>query len=690
MASAGDVNGDGVDDVIVGAKGADTTYRDSGAAYVVFGRADGVFPADLNLSALDGSFVVFGRDTATDGAFAADLDLADLDGSNGFRISGSGSGVGKSGWSVASAGDVNGDGVDDLIIGVDAWHGSPGAAYVVFGKDTAADGAFAADLEITGLDGTTGFRLTGVTDGDDAGWSVASAGDVNGDGIADMIVGAPWADPNGNASGASYVVFGRDTATAGGFAASLSLGALNGTNGFRIVGAASDDRSGVSVASAGDVNGDGVDDLIVGAMYADTGGSGSGTSYVVFGRNTAAAGAFAANLNLATLDGTNGFRLDGGAPYDISGFSVAAAGDVNGDGLDDLIIGAKYAATANGPRSGASYVVFGQRNEVKFVGAAGNDTRSGGFANDTLSGLGGNDVLYGLGGDDALDGGDLSDLLYGGGGADDLVGGGGGDILNGDEGADQLTGNDGADKLVGGDGADQLFGGNGNDRMGGEADIDTLEGGSGNDLLDGGLGADIMSGGSENDVYVVDHLGDQTIELAGEGYDLVRSFVDGWVLAANVEALELQGTGDLDGTGNGEANNLQGNGGANVLSGLAGVDTINGNDGDDVIIGGQNSDLLRGGLGADTFRVEHAFSGALETDQIYDFSTAEGDRMDFSGAYAGTIARVASFTHHAGEMTLTFAAGSTTVRLDIDGNGTAEYQVRINGDVTGDWGGWAL
>jgi hypothetical protein len=90
------------------------------------------------------------------------------------------------------------------------------------------------------------------------------------------------------------------------------------------------------VSSAGDVNGDGFDDLIVGAYGADPNGSNSGSSYVVFGKS----GGFAATINLSTLDGTNGFRLDGVAADDRSGFSVSSAGDVNGDGFDDLIVGA--------------------------------------------------------------------------------------------------------------------------------------------------------------------------------------------------------------------------------------------------------------------------------------------------------------------------------------------------------------
>src|SRR5262245_63582651 len=131
---------------------------------------------------------------------------------------------------------------------------------------------FPPNIDLSSLDGTTGFKLSGAA-GDNSGISVASAGDVNGDGFADVIVGAWVADPHGSASGASYVVFGK----ASGFAANTDLSSLDGTSGFKLSGAAAADYSGQSVASAGDVNGDGFADLIVGALYADPHG---GTTHV--------------------------------------------------------------------------------------------------------------------------------------------------------------------------------------------------------------------------------------------------------------------------------------------------------------------------------------------------------------------------------------------------------------------------
>ncbi|SON55493.1 Hemolysin, plasmid [Hartmannibacter diazotrophicus] len=282
-------------------------------------------------------------------------------GNGGFKIIGE-EPRDEAGSTVANAGDINGDGYADLLITARGPYYDDAfvtKVYVVFGGDDLSPAGGTIELADIAA-GNGGFEIVGGTASDQYGESVASAGDVNGDGFDDMIIGAPRADDGGQNSGAAYVVFGADgLSPAGG---SIDLADISaGIGGFKIIGANMNDAAGQSVASAGDINGDGIDDLIIGATGESSGGAGAGGAFVVYGADgLSPAGGIIDLDNVAA--GTGGFKIIGENTWDNAGTSVAWAGDVNNDGIDDVIIGATQTAPGGVENSGAAYVVYGQQD----------------------------------------------------------------------------------------------------------------------------------------------------------------------------------------------------------------------------------------------------------------------------------------------------------------------------------------
>ncbi|UAJ74007.1 FG-GAP repeat protein [Synechocystis sp. PCC 7339] len=417
IAPAGDINGDGTDDFLVGAPAKNSG---NGAVYVIYGDSIvGIRDQGLSLDSLDGSngVIIQGASQSLLGTAMAAADL-DGDGLNdlvlgapqnsvqnlagkvyilrGSDVNGGQSAIDLStalvlesnqagngaGFKTAIA-DVTGDGVADVIVSAPAIN----TVYVVYGSTIKNALGNTTSLNLDNL-GSGGFVLNTGTGQIGTGLGVA---DINGDGVSDLLLGAPQANPvdySGSEDadskppafgGQVYVAFGGT-----GLSGSLNLNQLNGSNGLILNGQAfynpsnvdggtpTDpnlqpdftiaDNAGTNVVNAGDINNDGFDDFIVSAANSAANGiNGLGRAYVVFGK----ASGWDNAIDLQNLDGTDGFIING--IYDTTqnvggnaGYSISAVGDINNDLFDDFIISAPTLGT-NGPSSatGQSYLILG-------------------------------------------------------------------------------------------------------------------------------------------------------------------------------------------------------------------------------------------------------------------------------------------------------------------------------------------
>lgn len=383
---AGDVNGDNLEDILVGAgvggirvifgptRGNNGVLNgqqlDGNSGFVVLnddefdsvlagiGDINGDGIDDIAVGSLTGTRIIYGAD----GGFSRTFDIASLDGSNGFVF-------GSAATDLKRAGDVNGDGLPDFIVG--NANASPngltgaGVSYVIFGSRSARP----ATVSPASLDGSNGFAIIGVSAEDRSGRYVAGAGDFNNDGFADVLIGAPYQTTDGKAeAGAAYLVLGGDE-----FPAALSLADLDGGNGLIFKGSDIQDVAGAAVGAIGDLNHDGIDDIAIGAPSKGPFGVPSdypGEVYVLFGGNFSGVD----TVVEADLNGINGLVIrgirggvipieEGQAIWgDMAGADVDTAGDINGDGIDDLLIGAPH-TIINPQRKGVgqAYFVFGSQ-----------------------------------------------------------------------------------------------------------------------------------------------------------------------------------------------------------------------------------------------------------------------------------------------------------------------------------------
>ncbi len=320
-AAAGDVNGDGIADIVVTAPSARGSSSNTGQGFVIFGSSTPPATFDPNT----------------------------LNGSNGFSISSTDfMSTTPDGDSVA-VGDLNHDGFADVAMGSRTAFpnglSDAGTVFVVFGHAA----PFAPEIQVSGFNGSNGFAIEAAHAGSFAGTSLSFVSDFNGDGHPDLVIGAP-ATPSGFINGAGYVVFGTTS-----FPPHFDLGSLDGTNGVKLVSAVPSDATGTSVAGVADLNGDGLAEVVLGAPSADVGFADAGGGYVVYGSRLP----IPPVIDLSTLNGATGFYMQGAAGSDAAGTAIASAGDQNRDRLHDLLISSPFADVNGSVNVGQVYMLFG-------------------------------------------------------------------------------------------------------------------------------------------------------------------------------------------------------------------------------------------------------------------------------------------------------------------------------------------
>ena len=700
--------GDG-DDVLLGGDGGDDFIAAGGAD-----RLDGRGGSD-SLQGGDGADTItagLGVDTVVGGLgldrLVIDYAAATAAISSGAYAPTAGGGFSGSLANPTDGADVVFSGIEDFHIfsgsGADTLVGADGADLLSSGAgvdsltggagDDTLDGGHGNDTLVGGLDVDTasfaslGFRVTASLSG---GTAVAAGGGGTDQlsGIENLI-GTAFNDSLTGDGGANHIQGGDGADTIDGGAGNDTLTGAGGSDTASYASAG----AGVTVALVAGVQNTGGAGSDLLAAFEHLSGSGFADALTGDdGANSVLGGAGEDTL----VGGLGGDTLDGGAgTADTADYSAAAGG----------VVVSLQAGTATGG-AGSDTVLRIER----IVGSNFGDRLTGSSSHDELLGGDGKDTLVGGGGNDTLDGGQGRNTVSygaaaagvtvslaasgaqntGGAGIDtlanfaDLTGSNSDDVLTGDGSANRLLGLGGDDSLAGGGGADSLDGGDRND---------TLAGGAGDDQLNGG--------GGKNTVTYADAAAGVTVSLAitgaqntgGDGTDVV------------LRMRNLIGSSGHDSlTGDDRANSLVGGVGSDTidggdgkdrldgglnndrLAGGLGRDRINGGDGNDRINGGARYDLLTGGAGNDTFVFDRV---DLVSDRIFDL--ASGDTVDVSAIDANSttggnqaFVLVSGFHHEAGEARLNYKAGKdeTLLELDIDGDGTADMTVTLDGDQRG-------